>query len=80
MKTYNSKELGQVTIPDTFKNELSDEENPNYMFSLTATSILTDIANGHIDPVRFAKQELANRGLDENGEWVGFEKAKKIHL
>ena len=59
---------------------MNDEQNPNYMFSLTATTLLTSIAKGEIDPVYFAKQELANRGLNLDGAWVGFGKAKDIHF
>lgn len=54
--------------------ELSDELNPLYLYSLTATALLTDILAGKIDPVEFAKKELKNRGLDEDGKWVGFKK------
>jgi len=77
METYKSNELDKVTIPDA--EELNDFENPEYMFSTTHTSLLTKIAKGQIDPIRLAKEELANRGLDDNGKWVGFQKAREIH-
>jgi len=57
-----------------------DEVNPAYLFSTTATSLLLAIVDGLIDPVRLAHETLANRGLGENGQWVGFEAAKQIHL
>ncbi len=56
-----------------------DLKNPAYLFSCTATSLLLAIADGLIDPVRLAHEQLANRGLDENGQWVGFEEAARIH-
>jgi len=56
-----------------------DELTPTYLFSTTATSLLLAITAGLIDPVALAHQTLASRGLDENGEWVGFERAAKIH-
>ena len=33
-------------------------------------------ANGQIDLNEMARDELANRGLDLTGKWVGFEKAR----
>ena len=33
-------------------------------------------ANGQIDLNAMARDELANRGLDVTGKWVGFEKAR----
>lgn len=59
--------------------ELNDEENPAFLFSCTWTSLLTQIAKGDIDANYIAKVELANRGLDLNGQWVGFAKAKRLH-
>jgi len=58
---------------------LADDENPNYLYSTVWTSLLTDIVNGKIDAKYLAGRELANRGLDKNGLWVGFDKAKEIH-
>jgi len=64
---------------ETQKEQLSDELNPRFIFSLTYTELLIKAINGEIDLVQLAKAELANRGLDKNGQWVGFEEAKKIH-
>jgi len=52
--------------------ELNDDENPKYLFSTTYTCLLTKIVRGEIDPKELAKKELENRGLDDNGKWVGF--------
>ncbi len=41
--------------------------------------ILGAIAAGHTDPKRLASEELANRGHDHNGNWIGFDKAAKLH-
>lgn len=57
-----------------------DETNPEHLFSLTATSLLLAAVNGQIDPVALARQQLAARGLDENGVWCGFALAAQIHL
>lgn len=37
-------------------------------------ALLTAAAQGKIDLNALAKQELANRGLDAEGKWVGFKK------
>lgn len=50
-----------------------DELNPDYIFSLTSTELLCAIANGLIDPVSYAKYTLTSRGLDYDGNWIGFE-------
>lgn len=51
---------------------LSDETNPIFMFSTCESDILVLIAQGKIDPVWFAKKELANRGQNTKGQWVWF--------
>jgi hypothetical protein len=58
---------------------LSDELNPRFIFSLTHTELLVKAVKGEIDLLKLARTELANRGLDKNGRWVGFNTAKKIH-
>lgn len=56
---------------------MSDETNAKYLFSTTHTELLTAIANDEIDAKLMAEIELANRGLNARGEWVGFEEAKE---
>jgi hypothetical protein len=51
-----------------------DDNNPRFIFSTTWTELLTAIANGQLDAVELAKAELANRGLDNSGYWIGFPK------
>ncbi|MDA3790516.1 MAG: hypothetical protein PF503_18740 [Desulfobacula sp.] len=36
------------------------------------------IVNDEIDPKAMAWKELASRGLDHCGEWVGFDQARRI--
>jgi hypothetical protein len=43
------------------------------------TKVLAAVARGELDLNRLAREELAARGLDQNGVWVGFDKAAKIH-
>jgi len=77
METYNSKTLNKkVTIPD---EEIDDELNPEYLFSLTSNNLLIQIINGEVDPIRLAHKQLAARGLDNHSKWVGFKVAETIH-
>lgn len=59
---------------------IPDAENPLFVFNITGSLMLTMLAYGDIDPVEIAKMELANRGLDKEGKWVGFEEAEKLHF
>lgn len=43
------------------------------------TSVLIAAANNQVDLNVLARAELANRGLDADGAWVGFTRAKEIH-
>jgi len=61
------------------EQQLHDEQNPEALFCLTWNDLLCKIVSGEVDPVQLAKKELANRGLDASGKWVGFDNAAKIH-
>lgn len=43
------------------------------------TKVLAAAARGELDLNLIAREELAARGLDKNGVWVGFDQAAKIH-
>lgn len=60
-------------------NELPDDLNPRYLFTTIHTVLLVQALNNKIDLQYLVKKELANRGLNDKGLWVGFEKAKQIH-
>jgi hypothetical protein len=64
----------------TSKPPLPDHENPDFLFSITSTALLLSIESGSIDPITLARRELANRGVDRSGAWVGFPAAARIHL
>ena len=40
------------------------------------TKVLLSAVNGRIDLNRLANEEIASRGLDPCGQWVGFEEAR----
>ena len=42
------------------------------------TDLLSAIARGEIDVGPLARAELANRGLNGAGRWVGFDKAMQL--
>lgn len=41
------------------------------------TNLLTRVVRCEIDLNQLAVLELASRGLDEYGQWIGFDKAKE---
>ncbi len=59
--------------------QVSDLQNPAFLYSTVATDLLLAITSGLIDPVQLAHEQLANRGLDADGQWVGFDRAREIH-
>jgi hypothetical protein len=46
---------------------------------IALTKVLAAIARGEFDLNRLAREELAARDLDDQGVWVGFDRAKQIH-
>ena len=47
---------------------------------IAVTKVLSAAARGELDLNRLAREELASRGMNMTGQWVGFERAAKIHL
>lgn len=41
--------------------------------------VLTAVARGEIDLNRIAREELAARGMNQHGKWVGFEQAARLN-
>lgn len=56
---------------------LPEEENPLFLFGATSTSLLVRALNKEFDITMLIRLQLATRGVDEKGRWVGFEKAKQ---
>ncbi|MBA3673340.1 MAG: hypothetical protein H0W75_00015 [Chitinophagaceae bacterium] len=56
-----------------------DDINPRFIFSTTSTALLAEALRGDFDLKQLVRQELANRGLNSEGNWVGFDQAAKIH-
>lgn len=59
--------------------DMEDRLNPKFIHQGTATALLVRVAQGELNALTLVKEELANRGMDNSGEWVGFDRAAKIH-
>lgn len=57
----------------------ADDINPRFIFSTTSTALLVEALRGDFDLKQLVRRELANRGLNAEGNWAGFEKAAQIH-
>jgi len=45
---------------------------------IALTKVLSAAARGELDLNLLAREELASRGLDTQGAWVGFDRARQI--
>jgi hypothetical protein len=59
---------------------MNDEQNPDYIFSLTTTLLLLRIARGELNANDYVRKELVNRGIGRHGLWVGFPEAARQWL
>jgi hypothetical protein len=71
----NPEEVKNLTklMQEKDKERIPDDMNPNYLFNRTHVDLLVQIANGTLRTKRLALNELANRGLNHEGLWVGIE-------
>lgn len=78
-KTGKSEEkLREKFDPRIYANR-KDDDNPSFIFSLTSSKLLAEAIKRDFDLIHLVRRELANRGQDSTGKWVGFDEAKKIH-
>lgn len=56
-----------------------DELDPRFIFNGTYTQLLTEALKGDFDVNYLIRRELANRGFDGEGKWIGFKQAKELH-
>ncbi len=73
-----SKDKSRAKFDPRFYENRPDDDNPSFIFSLTSNRLLSEAIKGDFDLIYLVRKELANRGLDSNGKWVGFPEAKKI--
>jgi hypothetical protein len=51
---------------------VADDKNPVFMLQMVHSDLLVGILRHDFDVVELAKYELKMRGLNQQGEWVGF--------
>ena len=78
-KTGKSVEKLREKFDPRFYANRKDDENPAFIFSLISSKLLSEALQGDFDLIYLVRKELANRGQDSHGKWVGFDEAKKIH-
>lgn len=61
------------------EDDIPDDENPKMSLSRLESTHLAGAIKGGSDLNKHAKMELAGRGLDGEGNWVGFKKAPAAH-
>jgi len=54
-------------------DEIPDEKNPELIFTGVDTALLVGAINDHFDLHVLARQTLRNRGLDDDGNFIGFD-------
>lgn len=54
---------------------LSREENPLFLFSTTSTNLLVKLLSKEINLTTLIRMQLRERGVNDKGQWIGFEKA-----
>jgi hypothetical protein len=75
MQTINNpKEIETMTY--TTNGLTLDEVG---FIQIAGIKALSAAAKGELDLNRLAREELASRGLDKEGHWVGFDRASQIH-
>ena len=60
---------------EALTQELGDDA---MVLQIAKTRLLLLMATGQVDATQMARHELAQRGLDEQGAWIGFEAAAKL--
>ena len=59
--------------------DLPDDHNPQFSLNTLGSEHLAAAASGKHDLNKHAKIEMAKRGLNADGDWVGFQKAPAAH-
>ncbi len=67
----------QVKEEQAYKDRTGFTVDQLGALQLLGTDVLGAVARGELDLNAIALEELANRGMDERGDWIGFEAAAK---
>ena len=54
---------------------LPSEENPVFLFSTTSTNLLVKLLGKEFNLATLVRMQLRERGVNDKGQWIGFEKA-----
>lgn len=54
---------------------LPNEENPLLLFSTTSTNLLVRLLSKDFNLATLVRMQLRERGVNDKGQWIGFEKA-----
>lgn len=57
--------------------EIPDELNPDLMLNMTASELLIKVAKGEIDIQKLVRKQLSDRGIDDQRNWIGTDRAKQ---
>ncbi len=78
-KSGKTEQKSREKFDPRFYDNRNDDDNPSFIFSLTSSKLLAEAIQGDFDLIYLVRRELANRGQDSKGKWVGFDEAKKLH-
>ena len=67
----HKKEKNLKLRPDEEFTELPWEHDAKLLFALFHPQVLVQIAHGTINAQKLAQDELASRGLNHEGKWLG---------
>ncbi len=62
----------------TYKALVEELGDDAMILQIAKTRLLLLMATGQVDATQMARHELAQRGLDEHGAWIGFDAAAKL--
>jgi len=55
-----------------------DDQAPQYVFRTTDSDLLAALLRAEVDLNALARAEMANRGLDRDGKWIGHQAAAAL--
>ena len=57
--------------------EIPDELNPDLILNTIAAELLIKLAKGELDIQKLVRKQLSDRGIDDQRNWIGPDKARK---
>jgi hypothetical protein len=72
------EQIHRAALRESITREQANQEGARGVLQVMPLATLCLVARGHLSLDMLAIDELANRGMDAAGEWVGFEKAREL--